>query len=227
MNERALEKIKKCLSLANSGNEHEAAEALKRAQSLMSKYGISQAEVKFSDFGSRYSKSKVQAKPVAHFTWLANAISGAFGVKPVHSYHNGSYRIQFIGLSDAAEIAGYSFDVCIRQLCIARKIYIDELHKNCKKQTKTKRADSYCQGWVMSVIDNLPPLAVDDMHETMLKEYSSSKFGELDTAKSVDRTTKAEFDNYFDGLADGKKFKVRTPVGGESKMKNLRLSDVS
>lgn len=221
MNERALSKIKKCLSLAKSGNEHEAVEALKRAQSLMNKYEISQSEVKFSDFGSRYSKSKVQAKPVAHFTWLANAISDAFGVKPVHSYCKGSYRIQFIGLSDAAEIAGYSFDVCIRQLCIARKIYIDGLHKNCKKQTKTRRADSYCQGWVSSVVNNLPPLVVDESHKLMLKEYSSSKFGELATAKSVDRTTNAEFDNYFDGLADGKKFKVRTPVSGESKIKLL------
>ena len=38
--EKALDKIKKCLALSRSANEHEAAQALKHAQALMDKYGV-------------------------------------------------------------------------------------------------------------------------------------------------------------------------------------------
>ena len=35
-----IEKIKKCLALSKSANQHEAATALRQAQSLMEKYNI-------------------------------------------------------------------------------------------------------------------------------------------------------------------------------------------
>ncbi len=46
--ERILEKIKKCLALSKSANEHEAAQALKQAQALMREYGITDIEVELS-----------------------------------------------------------------------------------------------------------------------------------------------------------------------------------
>lgn len=46
---KAIEKIKKCLALGKSANEHEAAQALKQAQALMREYGISDADVALSD----------------------------------------------------------------------------------------------------------------------------------------------------------------------------------
>lgn len=46
---KVLEKIKKCLALSKSANEHEAAQALKQMQALMREYGISDADVALSD----------------------------------------------------------------------------------------------------------------------------------------------------------------------------------
>ncbi|MFC0020178.1 DUF2786 domain-containing protein [Neisseria gonorrhoeae] len=38
--EKVLDKIKKCLALGRSANEHEAAQALRQAQALMEKYKV-------------------------------------------------------------------------------------------------------------------------------------------------------------------------------------------
>ena len=46
--QKVLEKIKKCLALGESANEHEAAQAIRQAQILMKKYGISEMEVELS-----------------------------------------------------------------------------------------------------------------------------------------------------------------------------------
>ena len=219
-NERILERIKKCFALTQSGNEHEAAAALKRAQSLMKKYGIGQHDVTFAGMGSKKSSSKVQAKPAAHYAMLANVISRAFGVKPLLSWNGKYHCIEFIGSSDAIEIARYSFDVCVRELNIARKIYIASIHKNCKKQTKTKRADSYCQGWVEGI--TLPPLEVEDDHYAMVESYCSHINGGVDKARVTNRVTGSEWKSYFDGRKAGEQFSVLTPVKGERRQKLLR-----
>lgn len=46
--QKVLEKIKKCLALGESANEHEAAQAIRQAQILMEKYGISEMDVELS-----------------------------------------------------------------------------------------------------------------------------------------------------------------------------------
>ena len=46
--QKVLEKIKKCLALGESANEHEAAQAIRQAQILMKKYGISEMDVELS-----------------------------------------------------------------------------------------------------------------------------------------------------------------------------------
>lgn len=43
--EKVLDKIKKCLALSQSANEHEAAQALKQAQALMEKYEVNAVDV--------------------------------------------------------------------------------------------------------------------------------------------------------------------------------------
>ena len=46
--EKVLDKIKKCLALGESANEHEAAQAIRQAQMLMKKYGISEIDIELS-----------------------------------------------------------------------------------------------------------------------------------------------------------------------------------
>lgn len=60
--EKVLDKIKKCLALGKSANEHEAAQALKQAQALMPKYEISDADVALSDIGEQSGGRKMAFK---------------------------------------------------------------------------------------------------------------------------------------------------------------------
>lgn len=221
MNEKILERIKKCLALANSGNEHEAAEALRRAQTLMNQYGINEQEIQFSSLRSEVSKSKVQAKPSLHYATLINVIAKAFGVKPVLTYHDKAYRVEFSGVDYAVEIATYSFDVCMRELSVARKSYIERLHGNCKKQTKTIKADMYCQGWVKGVKNNVPPLVVDEGHFELIEQYCSYKHGSLVDSNISDRHNDKYMNDYMNGLEDGNNYHVRTPVSSHNEKKLL------
>lgn len=215
MDDKALEKIKKCLSLASSGNEYEAAQAVRAAQALMRKYGVGHDDIAFMEMGKSISQSKVQAKPTSYIASLANVIASAFGVKPILTWDCGN-KIQFIGEYASAQVAGYSFDVCVRQLSIARKEYISTLHKNCKRQTKTRRADSFCDGWVFGVSRNLPVMDMEDEQSDLVDRYYSREVGEIKEAKVTDRATDKELGNYYDGLSEGKDFSVHAPVGGES-----------
>ena len=47
--EKILDKIKKCLALSKSANEHEAAQALKQAQALMEKYEVNAVDIALSE----------------------------------------------------------------------------------------------------------------------------------------------------------------------------------
>ena len=51
--QKVLEKIKKCLALGESANEHEAAQAIRQAQILMKKYGISENDVELSGISEK------------------------------------------------------------------------------------------------------------------------------------------------------------------------------
>lgn len=55
-----IDKISKCLALSKSANEHEAAVALKQAQTLMQKYKISEKQILISDIKERIIQTKTQ-----------------------------------------------------------------------------------------------------------------------------------------------------------------------
>ncbi|EFC87015.1 hypothetical protein NEIMUCOT_06561 [Neisseria mucosa ATCC 25996] len=76
-----LEKIKKCLALSKSANEHEAAQAMKQAQVLMKKYEVDAVDVVLSEVSERGVGRKMAVK-LAEWQWsFANMISEVFGCK--------------------------------------------------------------------------------------------------------------------------------------------------
>lgn len=50
--ERIIQKIQKLFALGESANEHEAANAMAKAQILMEKYGLNQKAIELSKIGS-------------------------------------------------------------------------------------------------------------------------------------------------------------------------------
>lgn len=216
MNPKHLEKIKKCLDLSKSSNPNEAANALAMARKLMRKYGFSDEDIEFIEMGKTTSKSRIQRKPVVYVGVLVSEIAKAFQVIPmlVTSYE-GSFP-QFIGRKDAAMMAAYAFDVLYRRLMSARKQYLSTLSSRMRKQNKTVRADRYCEGWVVSVTDNLKTEKLPEDEEVRIKSYMKyqNKDGkEPESAKSM-RRKGGRHDDYQSGALDGSNVQVNTPVHG-------------
>ena len=157
-----LAKIKKCLALGRSSNEHEAAAALRHAQKLMAAHGIDEGEVADSEIGEAIGRSGAGAKPPKYEAALAIAISGAFGCEEIFKPFCGW---MFIGAGPAPEIAQYAFEVLYRQVKRDRATHIKARLTRCGPLNKTRRADLYCDAWVSTAVRQIQNLTISPEQE--------------------------------------------------------------
>jgi hypothetical protein len=68
-NRKIMDKIRKCLALSQSANEHEAAAALRQAKKLMEAHNISAEDVKAAEVSEARVKAGACRNPVA---WEGN-----------------------------------------------------------------------------------------------------------------------------------------------------------
>nr|WP_314710621.1 DUF2786 domain-containing protein [uncultured Comamonas sp.] len=196
--DEALKKIQKCLALAASPEQHEAAAALRQAQKLMEQFGLSECDVSLADVHEH--KQKAPSAPLVRWeSALASLVAEAFGcefftttgkvlVQHLFAYRN-TRDFVFVGLGVAPEIAGYAFDVLSRQCSKDRRSYIGRQSKNCKPKTKVARGDLYAEGWVSGVRGKLQAFAGTPSNEALIRQYMSTKYSEMSDEKTKDRTT--------------------------------------
>jgi len=154
-NDRAalIDKIKKCLALATSSNEHEAAIALRQARKLMQAHGISDLDIAHADIQEQRTKAGAAQKPARWECGLASRIARAFDCQVIFEgafVKTGQWN--FIGATPSGEITRYAFEVLFRQIKRARAHYIKTTLKRCTT-TRTRRADLFCEGWVMTATE--------------------------------------------------------------------------
>jgi hypothetical protein len=218
-----LRKIKSCLAMAQSDNPNEAATALRRAQELMEKYGVTSDDVAISDVNSSMADARSGRVPPAHIAMLANMVGRAFGVELVYnaSFDGNKWRaaVEFYGLNAAPEVAAYTYEVLVRQLTKDRSGYIATLNKRIKRTTKVRRGDMYAKGWVRAVADKVPSHFPTEAETKAIEAYKAKRWPEeLETTSGRDLTTKARNHDYgalSKGFADGRKVDFRQGVAGE------------
>ncbi|MDO8931544.1 MAG: DUF2786 domain-containing protein [Rhodocyclaceae bacterium] len=176
-------KIKKCLALSRSSNEHEAAAALRQAQKLMEAHGIDEGAIADSEISESLGRSGAGARPPKYETALALAITGAFGCEEIFKPWSGWL---FIGAGPAPEIAQYAFEVLYRQVKRARAAHIKVRLSRCGSVNKTRRADIYCDGWVSTAVRQLQALAVGQEQQAKIAGYIERRY-EIETFTSRDR----------------------------------------
>ena len=115
----ALEKIKKCLALSRSANEHEAAQALKHAQALMAKYGLTGWDVELAEVSEQYGKAPKSA-PSWHWR-LVHLCGSAFGCDRWHAADRSGGRFVFCGING----------VCLRSAAAPTQNRTQGIHQNC------------------------------------------------------------------------------------------------
>lgn len=183
----AIEKIRKCLALAKSANENEAATALRQAQALMRKYGIEGGDILMAEVAEERVKAGAKAKPVKWESLLSSTVAAAFGCEKVfvQSWQAGHWH--FIGCGPAAEIATYAYTVLMRQLRKARSEYQKVHCKRLVPASKTRRADLFCEAWVVAVRQQIEAFAGSHANQDALAAYMAHHYPDLETLTPRDR----------------------------------------
>ncbi|MEX2475033.1 DUF2786 domain-containing protein [Marinobacter sp.] len=224
MNDKILQKIKKCLRLAQSSNPNEAAAAMRQAQKLMEIHDVTSDDVQISDVDSHTAATGAGKTPPAYLAMLANMVASAFGSETI--YKSGAdflrYRwvgqFEFYGVNGAGEISGYAFEVLARQLKKHRTDYLATLNKRLKRTTKVRRGDLYAEAWIDAVSRQITPHTRTEADNLVLETYKQSRFKNgLSNLKPRDNTKGMRHHDdgaVAAGYRDGKKVKFHQGVNG-------------
>lgn len=219
--EKVLEKIKKCLALSKSANEHEAALALKQAQALMEKHQITDSDVELSKISTEESGQRV-ARRLADWQWdVAALVAEVFGCE---KYKQGN-RMYFYGFGNRPQIAAYSFDVVWRQISAARRKY---LRYQCHQSNKAKReymANRYCEGWLHGARKVVQEFALGNDEQNRMEEYATKilqiKYVNPKTIRANSSLRAAGDFAAYAGAEDGEKLQLHHAVNGADGVKQI------
>lgn len=217
---KIMDRIKKCLALSASSNEHEAEAALRQARKLMEAHHITGLDIKAAEAEERRAKSGARTQPSNWEMLLAVKTGDAFGCHVVfmgHWAHKGEWC--FIGSDAAPEVAQYAFAVLLRQAKRAREEHIKARLKRCKTVTKTRRADLFSDGWVRSVVGKIAAFAGNERQSGAINAYMAKHYPALDQLKARDRNAdrtlrEHEYNDFAAGRSQGHDAQLNRGVGG-------------
>ncbi|AZV39952.1 DUF7168 domain-containing protein [Komagataeibacter xylinus] len=214
-----MERLKKLMALSKSGNPHEAAAALARAQQLMQEHQITEDDLVLSnvgEFACRFTWG-AKSRPARYQTRLWSMINGVFGVRSV--FMVGTGQIRFYGLSSRAELAAYTCNVLSRQLRQARSDFLRAQNKRIKRTTKISRADNFAEGWILAVRSKAQNLTIPFEEEQLLLRYEGTALGEMEEMKGRAAPLSRRSDQAFvDGCREGRRAQLYAPLSGEKRL---------
>jgi len=217
-----LEKIKKCLALSKSANEHEAAQAMKQAQAMMKKYEIDAVDVVLSEVSEQKVDRKMAIK-LANWQWsVANMIADVFGCQ---SYQLGD-TMMFYGIGNRAEISAYAFDVVYRQISAGRRKFL----KTCRARKPAHRtylADQFCNGWIMGAWGVVKKFEMSAEEKAIMDGYKKKEYPNMGVARvrdvksSILQGSEMEYEALTKGVESGKQVQLHHAVNGAEGVKQI------
>lgn len=216
MDDRILNKIKKCLALSQSSEPAEAAAALRQAQKLMEVHGVSQADLGLSEIGEAEVKSKASVSRVKDWELrLINLVAKAFGCKLLwlksNSYSADVYgRYTLVGLKGQVELAQYTCEVLQRKLVAARAKFVNHLPNYLGRKAKTMEADGFCHGWTQAISRTVHEFTLNEEQAKLLETYVD----ERSTGKAGVQSREVGSYGLEAGRAAGANESLHRPVNG-------------
>ena len=211
-------RIRKCLSLAKSANEHEAAAALAKARELMDAIGMTEAEAAVLDVEEAIAAGGRAQRPPMWEVLLAMTVSRAIGATSLTDAGIG-YRRRWVGIEPTAEIASYAFTVLYRHLKADRAAYIRRQLRRCSPGRKRARADAYCEGWAASVFHKITTLMPARPEEPRVRQFLTTRYpglAKLDVRKSTAKGAAADRD-WERGVDRGEQVDLNMGVGAAAR----------
>lgn len=220
-NDRILERIKKCLALSQSANANEAATALRQAQKLMQKYGLTETDVDNSEVSLERVKHGFSRPP----KWAADLSSvAASAFQCICIIDPNSKEFIFVGEKNKSSIVAYAYEVLFRQLILGRdKFKRENEFYLAAKGAGHKRviARSYCEAWVYSVLEKIrefaEPLTDKDKagYMDIVQQRDGFRVGKARKQKSsIDTNSVGSAHAVMQGIHDGKSAVLNSPVSG-------------
>lgn len=222
MNDKSkiLDKIRKCLALGKSSNEHEAAAALRQAQKLMAMHRVTEDQVNDVEY--------VHCVVVTDYEWperirkvpvilsrVSNVITHALGVglvfEPFQKGLETMFAVRYFGPRSRVFIAEHAHVVVYRAVGRAWRAY---LKVNPHMKGRSGARAGFYSGWCATVVEKVERLAVSDDELSRIERLKRGHYRQgLEKAKpNVQRIYR---DTLEAGLAAGSDFNINRPVGQE------------
>lgn len=208
-----LAKIRKCLALAKSANEHEAAAALAKARELMDLHGLDEGDVALSEIGEASIRGTRAVTPPA---WEMTLVATVERATNCQSLFTARGDVSFVGRGAAPTIATYAFSVLFRQLKRARQEYLKGELRRCTLARKRMRADSFCRGWASAVYIKICQLVPPEPTDPMIGAFLTKQYGELQSIEGRQAKTPGTVGlrDFSRGTQRGRDVDLHAGVGG-------------
>lgn len=228
---KILDKIKKCLALSKSPNEHEAAAALRQAQKLMERHGITERDIGAIGYGFERVDTSIQRgkgrynKRTGAFTapkvpvtlaYIVNLMEDAFGVRPVYSTPiretDPNWSVTYYGPEHRVVLAAYAHTVVARAVEAGWQTFLkDNVHF---KKRAGGRAGYYV-GWLGAVRKQIEEFGMTDEEKAATDLVVKSNTRAL--TKQATSNTGIYSAPKTAGAQDGESFKLHRPMSVDRK----------
>ena len=226
--QKIIDKICKCLRLAESCNPNEAASALRQAQRLMQKYQIAEHQIRSAYVSEQSLETDLAKSPPFWALALVNLVADAFDCRGFVDRHYGTFsEFRFIGVGSAAEVATYSFSVLLRMLSEARQAFLDDLQESDLLEQQ-RRADVFAQAWLFRVGRTVRDFVGNADLRQRVDEYIDKKYGEIVENEALAEPSACEPENrdYEDilcGLRAANEARLLRPVTFQAAAEQLEV----
>jgi len=213
--EDLMRKIRACLRLSKSANENEAATALRQAQALMQRHGISPAEalaggVSESTIGCARRGQNLH-KSLLDLVYL---IGRGFRCKSMLGTGRGCpVLVVFFGTGVDPKIAAYAFEVLRRQMDVSCRKHLSRVRL---RKNRDARGEAFRRGWVCALWQLFPAAEKSMELIEKLDAYKAARWDVLTDLETKDHNlARTEFGDFDAGLEAGRKARLHAGVAGD------------
>lgn len=222
MDPKILDKIRKCLALGSSPNEHEAAAGLRQAQKLMQMHGVTDDTLRLAEVAEARAKASTWEHMKGWESDLAWTVGNIFGCQsyytPGASYLRELGNWTFYGPKGRQELAAYAFTVLQRIVVKKRTAFVATLPAHWSRGRKSSEAESFVAGFLSTVRSSCAALAPDPEETKTLAVYTEKLGLTVKTRKYGGGSADAR----DAGAAAGKGVSLHRPMNGAEERRMLK-----
>lgn len=221
--EKAIERIKKCLRMAESSEPHEAAAAMRQAQKLMEAMQLTPEDVEMSETVSEVIKTKEAFGGCPYLSRLSCIIGLAFGVavywEPGAGISRVRANVRYIGPRGRVPLAAYAHRVIDRAV---RTAWAETLAENPTLVQRPLARQSFRMAFLGQVEDKVYKIAPSEDEGRNAKAYADRIYKSVTMDDGKDRQIRSiDKDAYYAGMDKAEGFNLNRPMGDDTKPRSI------